>query len=653
MNDEVSRRVFIGRSVTAGIGLAGIAPLLSGCSTPRGSGALVLAREGAPNASIVISGGASVAERTAASELATYLRKITGATFPIGTSAGQGPTILVGKGAGDLGREGFRIRTEGGNLHLAGADDAGVEFAVYTFLEKYLGVRWLWPGELGEVVPRQSTLTLGAIDDAQVPDFVWRDRGPAGALWGANTGPTEMHAREILLGVTPEHQAEVRLWEKRNKWGGLKVYGGHALGEMFPPEKYARTHPEYYALVKGKRDVPPPDWDYKHGSQICTTEPGVIAAAIQWVNDFYDANPDYDAVHITMNDGGGFCECDRCRALDTGKTMADMGIGAEEAKGADTRRVITDRIFTYVNQVTEGVQKKHPGKYVMSMAYGAYITPPERVKLHPYVIPQYTLWSAYKHSNPAVKREHEGIAEGWAKAAKHAAIYEYYINGSWPGLHRLVVPQIANSLRKLKQQGIRQYQVQSGDEFGVNGLNYYVGGKLLWDTTLDENALLDDFYAKGFGSAAPAVRRFHDRMAKAWADATRGGVDVSMNSLQDTRVLELFTPELLRSAAADLDAATTAASGDETVRARVDFYRKGLRYTDLTVDAVRAAKAAGPLTDRRLVSELLAATLRLQEFADGLKNDYVLPYFWVRYNREQRDFLPSVSALREQLGKIG
>ena len=32
--------------------------------------------------------------------------------------------------------------------------------AVAEFLERYLGVRWLWPGELGEVIPKSKELTV-------------------------------------------------------------------------------------------------------------------------------------------------------------------------------------------------------------------------------------------------------------------------------------------------------------------------------------------------------------------------------------------------------------------------------------------------------------------------------------------------------------
>jgi len=278
------------------------------------------------------------------------------------------------------------------------------------------------------------------------------------------------------------------------------------------------------------------------------------------------------------------------------------------------------------------------------MAYSGYLLPPERIRIDPYVIPEYTQWSAYMHANPELKHEHETIAAGWARAARTAAVYEYFINGSWPGMHRLVAPYIAESIRYLKKQGIEMYQMQSGDEFGTNGINYYVAGKLLWDTSLDEREIVADFYTRAFGAAAPAMRRFQERLRDAWTAATRDGRDVSCNSLESTRVLELFTPELLRAAASDLDEAAQTA-GSEIVRKRVEFFRQGLRYAELTVDAVRASKAvnprAEPAVQKRLADAAIGAIERRQRFVAELKNDFVLPYFWVRYNEEQRaQFLP-------------
>jgi hypothetical protein len=389
--------------------------------------------------------------------------------------------------------------------------------------------------------------------------------------------------------------------------------------------------------VNGKRAAPDEDYDYKHAGQVCTTEPGVLEVTVEWVRKFLETHPEYDGVHITLNDGGGFCECNRCRAMDSGELVKRRGIDLEEMKKQPAKyTVITDRVFTFVNQVAEEAQKSHPGKYIVSMAYSRYTMPPGRIQLHPQVIPQYCLWSAYKHANPDLKQDHERIAAAWAQAANRTGIYEYHINGSWPGMHRLVTPYIADSIKYLWRHGIDLYQTQSGDDFAINGINYYVAGKLLWDTSLDPQAILDDFYEKGFGKAAPAVRRFHQRLEEAWRLATRGGKDVSCSSLENTRLLELFTPELLDQCRADLSEAA-ALAGDDLTRKRVEFYRTGLRYTELTVAAVEASRkleAAGE------TAAALEAWERRGRFVEELRNDYVVAYFWVKYNDLQRNFNP-------------
>ncbi len=637
----------------------------------------VIVENRTPQAVIVIGKNANEQEQFAADELQSFIKKSSGVVLPIkrDNEDFSGNIIAVGQNeinlkakvnCDNIEKEGFRIKTEGNILSLIGKDDRGTQFAVYTFLEKYLGIRWFWPGELGEVVPKNETIKISRINDLEVPDFKWRNRGPDGALWGATTGPTEMHARELVLGITREHQKEVELWEKRNKWGGMKIYGGHALGEIFPPEKYAKTHPEYYAWVDGKRAVPGADYDYKHEGQICTTNQDAINVTVEWVNKILDDSPDYDAVHITMNDGGGFCECERCMALDSGELIKRPGIDAEEMKKRPQKyNVITNRIFTFVNKVSEEVQKTHPGKYVVSMAYSRYITPPKNIQLHPFVIPQYCLWSAYRHANPEQKKLHGDIASGWAEAAERTAVYEYFINGSWPGIHRLVMPYIAESIKYLYRKGIDLYQMQSGDEFGINGLNYYIAGKLLWNTELDEKELLDDFYRMAFGNAGDSVKKFHNRLEEAWKIQTLDGLDVSCNSIKNTRLLDYLSPQLLEECNQDLTDAENAANND-LIRRRIEFYKKGFRYAELTVDGVKATKKLEELgldvfqlekskqkirelkqkDVKTIIENAVNAWEKRDRFVEELKNDYVLSYFWVKYNDLTRRFNP-VENLKE------
>jgi hypothetical protein len=67
--------------------------------------------------------------------------------------------------------EGFVIKTDGEDLFIVGRDstDKGMEvsgtfYGVCEFLERYLGVRWLMEGPVGEVVPKRATIDTTLAD---------------------------------------------------------------------------------------------------------------------------------------------------------------------------------------------------------------------------------------------------------------------------------------------------------------------------------------------------------------------------------------------------------------------------------------------------------------------------------------------------------
>ncbi|MEI3004201.1 MAG: hypothetical protein V8T87_06205 [Victivallales bacterium] len=46
---------------------------------------------------------------------------------------------------------------------------------VYDFLREELGVRWIFPGDLGEVVPRKSTLTISGNGPFRRAELLYTD----------------------------------------------------------------------------------------------------------------------------------------------------------------------------------------------------------------------------------------------------------------------------------------------------------------------------------------------------------------------------------------------------------------------------------------------------------------------------------------------
>ncbi len=133
-----------------------------------------LVRNGRPEAAIVISATASADEKLAAQELQDYVRKISGATLPVGTTAAAGLPSQVRIGA--FGTEavsacsgerpppdGFALSRDGETLFIVGGDARGTLYGVYDFLDTDLGVRWFMPGEMGEDIPSSPTVLLPTV----------------------------------------------------------------------------------------------------------------------------------------------------------------------------------------------------------------------------------------------------------------------------------------------------------------------------------------------------------------------------------------------------------------------------------------------------------------------------------------------------------
>ncbi len=170
--------------------------------------ALEIASHGRPRAVIVRESDATLAEQTAARELANYLQQITGATFQIQNAPATNPSggvIIVGAGElaaeyfpevnlADFGPEEFVMRTKGNRLLLAGGRPRGTLYAVEHFLQEQCGVRWWTPWATN--VPRRASLKISNLDIHEKPVFEYREPfwSPAfDPLWKSRNGANGEH----------------------------------------------------------------------------------------------------------------------------------------------------------------------------------------------------------------------------------------------------------------------------------------------------------------------------------------------------------------------------------------------------------------------------------------------------------------------------
>ena len=159
--------------------------------------------------------------------------------------------VRLDLGLEELDEDGFVIRgVDENTVVIAGPTPYGTEFGVCEFLERYLGVRWLMPGDHGTDVPQRKTIEIPREEVRQEPVFFSR---LFSGLSGAQT-----------------------TWARRNRMHG-RVQFHHNLQRLVAPETYARTHPEFFPIRGGQRYIPPDS--NTHGWQPCFSAPGLAEEA--------------------------------------------------------------------------------------------------------------------------------------------------------------------------------------------------------------------------------------------------------------------------------------------------------------------------------------------------------------------------------------
>ncbi len=467
-----------------------VASILSIAALTSALPAITIVRDGRSDYTIILDSGASLSEQSAARELQRFLKEISGCDLPISPS----PTsrmILVGGGEAlkkvepgldisSLGEDGFVIRTKGPHLILSGGKQRGTLYAVYTFLEDYLGCRW-YSSKVSRI-PTQENISLSSIDVTQKPLLEYREPFYSGAFDG------DWAARNKANGNS------ARLEERH---GGKVRYSHfvHTFYSLVPPDKYFGEHPEYFALVKGERR--------RDNAQLCLTNPEVVRIVVEGVKRWIAQDPEANIYSVSQNDCGGWCECPDCKALDD-REESHMG-----------------SLLTFVNQVAGEIEKEHPDKAIDTLAYQYTRKPPKTVRPRRNVIIRLcSIECCFSHpleSCPTNASFREDAA-GWAKVAPRLYVWDYVTNFGnyvmpYPNLDVLksnIQFFVKHNVKGIFEQG--NYSGGGGGEMAE--LRAYILAKLLWNPDADVEALKRDFLEGYYGKAAPPIARYIEMIHK-------------------------------------------------------------------------------------------------------------------------------------------
>ncbi len=490
MLHTVNRRQFLATTAT-GVALAAsdIGQALQPAHT------MTIAQDGRSEFTIVRPLASSPSLVYAAAELQGFIRKMTGAELLIRTDDHPLPekVILLGETAytervlgskpdlAALGEDGFRLVTVADRICVIGGQSRGTLYGVYELLERHWGCRWY--ASFHSVIPRYDTLTLGPVDDTQVPAFAMREP----YWWEMRDGDFAARCRANGNGMALEdrHGGKIRFGR------GLFV---HTFYRLVPPAEFFDQHPEYYSFIDGKRQI--------GFSQLCLTNPDVLRIATERVLEAIRKDPTAKLFSVSQNDWDGHCLCERCMEI-------------EEREGSPAGTLIH-----FVNQVAEQVEKEFPDVWIETLAYQYTRKPPKTIRPRHNVVPRLcTIECDFsrpldKSSYPQNVRFVDDI-KGWSAITDKLYVWDYTTNfHNYVGPHPNF-PAIPGNIRFFRDNrvvGLFEQGANEGPHAEFGELRAWLIAKLLWDPDQSAEALLDDFFAGYYGASAGPIRKYFDEL---------------------------------------------------------------------------------------------------------------------------------------------
>ena len=625
------------------------------------AGDVLLVENGEPKAAIVIPENANEIETLAAQELQAYVQKMSGAKLQIVTEAAApakgnvvavGNTKLAAKFGVDVKKlpaEAFRLKTTGPRptLIIAGQDTinervskgrtpfahrnhVGTLFGTYALLHR-LGVRWLWPGESGEVAPKMKTIRLTDLEVTESPRVRKRHlRGTLSSSW-------RRRLKGVLKISRQEWNARNRewlLWYRRNGLGSnLHMKYGHAFRQWY--KLYFKDHPDWFAMQEdsrrglAKRQKP-------DRIKLCTSNPEIDDRIFA---DYLEARKRWASlknINACPNDGShGYCQCPKCKALDAPGAMVNH-------KGRLVPSLADRHLNSWNRLARKAVKKFGPDISVVGYAYNKYRAAPMREKVHPNLLIGFV---GLTYLNDVRNERERKLWKAWADASdpklpgKHTMFLRPNFLGGFFGMPFIYVHKMGPDIRMCYENRMVGTDFDTScQHWATEGVNYYVLARLLWDPTQKVDDILNDYLAKAFGPAAEPMKRYFAHYEKR---TSRIAV-----TIDETKIRHRFhryefihrrlDPALFRQADGMLKQARAAAKSNADVLKRIEFVATGLEYARMQAAIMRAAhRARKSRTRQDALRKLIQKKIA---FYNNLKNPWAINVSLLKWREPDRKY---------------
>ena len=528
---------------------------------------------------VVLAPDASPVTRFAADELARFLTKrFSGKTVPVKTAITEGEfAFVVGDNAWSraaglapekLPRDGFAIRTAPGRVYICGRDDpkadlakrleAGQDtrfemasvFGVYDFLERFADCRFFFPGELGECVRRGDDLPLQTIDCTSAPDYTAR----------------RIYDGRKSVYFDGDGTRGKALNQVRTRMETENIPCCHGLRTLDYINRFGKTHPEYFALQQGRRNTDP---NYRFPHQFCFTSgirEEIYRDAVKRFKAgarYFDAMPQDEMVA---------CECAACRK-------------AYSEGPAD--QPATELVWGNVADWGKRLIKEGISGQLTLLAYSPYKAVP-RVDLPTNVQVMVAVGGPFMLNDPARLAKEDALVKRWKEKVGHRVwLWTYpdkYGNLDIPGVPCFAAQAWGRFYGERKEDIFGAFAESESDRWFYQHLNYYVYGKVSWNTGVNVDILMSDYLNRMFGPSVvqwymgSIIRSLEEKWTKDIAGRT---VDTTMGPMTSPPSDEdiwtkIFSPKVIAGYDSQLTAAFKAAEKlpDPLIAKRVQLYRR-------------------------------------------------------------------------------
>ncbi len=529
----------------------------------------------------------------------------------------------------------YSIKITDKTMYLAGHDseesplelttNTGTLFAVYELLETQLGVTWLWPGELGEVIPAAQNITLFQCNLTGKPKLAhnrWRQSFTSVA------GRSSVQNRD-------RYALDEKIWLKRQRFAvstNMDIH--HAFIDYW--KRLGNDHQEIFNLLPdGTRQPEPPDDGVHIG--MCVSQKNLWKQIVSdKKNNIFPQNQPW--IDASENDTPGKCTCESCMAWDVPDPDIEIPWDkrSEKVKEAYLNKEpnwprflgrLSDRYARFYLEVQKEAEKEDPQSVVMGLAYENYCKPPLKTKLNRRIViaivpDLYFPWTEKRID--AFRKQWEGWAETGASLMLRP---NYTLTGHcFPIFY---ADKLGRDIAFASKRNLigTDFDALIG-QWGAQGPNMYMLARMINHPAWSVERILSEYFS-AFGAAESQIRKYFEHWKKV-SDAVTDEFYSQLNGGYHfyPEAGKIYTPKVMEKGFFILSEAKKAASKDQIASQRVAFLQKGLWNAQLTIQVQAAFEQYqnnGNLDDYQKSLNVLDSFRRTCE-TDNISNFSVL-YF--------------------------